>query len=275
MTRTSLRVQKTIRKSGSLSGVGLHSGKKVTMRFEPAGVGFGVRFFNKGKEIPKEVINTSRCTIIGDKESSLQTVEHLLAAISGLEITNLRIEADSTEVPAMDGSAIEFVRLFKALGIQEQTEPVQTLKIKEPIFCGEKGKALAAIPDEKFSIAYTLDYPHPFLREQIVDFDITADIFEKEIASARTFCTSVEAEEVRKRGLGLGANHKNTLVIGESGPIENQFRYPDECARHKVLDMMGDLSLLGFPLQVRVIGIRSGHTLNQQLVERIKEQQGR
>ncbi len=267
------RFQKTIAKAGSIVGLGIHSGKKTTLRLEPAPVGQGIQFFQKGVAVPETILNTSRCTSIGTGTLQVQTVEHLLAALSGLEITNIRIEVDGEEIPGLDGSALEFVNLFKNLGIEEQKEEAPVFKIKEPVFFYENQKALAAYPDDAFSVAYTLDYPHPLLRAQTVDFKLTPDTFVNQIAPARTFCTSREAEEVQKNGKGLGATLNNTLVIGDEGPLGNQFRFPDECARHKVLDIIGDLYLLGFPIQARVIGLRSGHSLNRKLVEYIKKQQ--
>ncbi|MBI2095885.1 MAG: UDP-3-O-acyl-N-acetylglucosamine deacetylase [Candidatus Omnitrophica bacterium] len=237
--------QKTVGKQGSVSGTGIHTGGKCTVVFEPAPPDSGVRFFRHGKRVgaraEKEnglaVAETSRSTTIGDGRQKVRTVEHLLAALSGLEICNVRVDVDGEEIPALDGSASEFVRFLKTLGAEE------------------------------FSVAYTLDYEHPFLRKQTVDFVVNPGVFERELAPARTFCLREEAPAMKARGLGLGATAENTLVISPGGATNDGLRYPDECARHKALDLLGDLNLLGVPLVGRVVGLRSGHSLNCRLVE--------
>ncbi len=266
--------QKTVGKRGSLSGVGIHTGKECTVVFDPAPADFGVQFFRRGKRIGENpsgvglsVTGASRCTVIGSEKENIRTVEHLLAALLGLEICNIRMEVDGEEIPILDGSAAAFVRFFKKLGITDQKVPRPRVKITEPIFCGEKHKALAVYPAEEFSVAYTLDYDHPLLRKQTVDFILSPKVFEREIAPARTFCTEEESRAVREGGLGLGADTTNTLVISENGVVENKFLFADECARHKVLDLLGDLNLLGVSIVGRVVGLRSGHSLNCRLVE--------
>jgi UDP-3-O-[3-hydroxymyristoyl] N-acetylglucosamine deacetylase/3-hydroxyacyl-[acyl-carrier-protein] dehydratase len=263
--------QKTIAAEGVLSGDGIHTGKPCQLRFKPAAAGFGVKFF-RNDCLVEGASDTARCTSIGSGENQVQTVEHLLAAIAGLGLTNVKVEVEGPEIPGLDGSALPFVTFLKTLGIVEQKAPRDVYKITEPIFCHEKNKALAVYPAEDFSVSYVLDYDHPLLRAQKVDFVLKTDCFEKEIAPARTFCTQKEALELKEKGFGGGADFKNTLVISENGPLENQFRFPEECARHKVLDLIGDLSLLGFGIKGRVVGLRSGHALNRKLVEEIKKQ---
>ncbi len=213
-----------------------------------------------------------RCTAIGTEKNQVKTVEHLLAALSGLGISNIQIHVDGPEIPGLDGSALPFVKLFKALGIRDQGVSKEVYRIKEPIFCHEPNKAIAIYPADEFRIAYILDYPHPDLKGQKADFVVTPEIFEKDIAPARTFCMGDEALMLKKRGFGSGADFQNTLVFGEKGVIQNELRFEDECARHKVLDVIGDLSLLGFSIFGRVVGIRSGHALNAKLVEEIRKQ---
>ncbi len=282
MSSSIYKFQRTIQKDGSLSGIGLHTGKNATLTFRPAKAGEGVRFYRGSKLVtdqpkistPSSSVqgNSLRCSAIGNGEDKILTVEHLLAALSGLGITNIRIEVEGPEVPGLDGSALPFVRFFKELGIQEQEEATQFYRIREPIFCYDKAKSICILPADEFSVSYVLDYDNPYLRDQKVDFTLTPDVFEKEIAPSRTFCTQEEALEVPKHGFGLGANADNTLIVKADGSHIKQLRYADECARHKVLDILGDFNLLGFPVLGRVVAIRSGHALNQQLVQAIKTQ---
>ena len=270
--------QKTISREGSLSGVGLHTGEPCEVFFKPLPVNSGVQFFHCGEMLDAfSGISRGglRCTAIGNGRNQIRTVEHLLAALLGLGISNIRIEVHGPEIPGLDGSALPFVKYLKELGIRDEATPKEVYRITEPIFCFDDQKAISIYPADELSVAYILDYPHPLLRNQRADFVVNADIFEKEIAPARTFCTEKEALELRKHGFGLGAAHENTLVIGETAVLNNnRLRFKDECARHKVLDIIGDLSLLGFSVTGRVVGIRSGHTLNGKLVEEIKKQRG-
>ena len=276
-SRAGFAYQKTITREGVLSGTGIHTGEPCKVVFKSAPVNSGIQFFHEGEQLDylsnaeEKDGNSLRCTAIGTKNNQVKTVEHLLAALSGLEISNIRIEVDGPEIPGLDGSALPFVEHLKSLGIHTQAERKETYKITEPIFCYENSKAIAIYPADQLSIAYILDYPHPSLSNQKVDFIMSPDVFEKEIAPARTFCTEKEAQELKK-SFGRGASYENTLVIGETGVINNQLRFKDECARHKALDIVGDLSLLGFSVVGRVIGIRSGHALNGKLVEQIKKQ---
>ncbi len=280
------KFQRTIKREGSFSGVGVHSGQKSTVFVKPASAHSGIRFFRNGSEIKtgSECIEDRessayrenlRCTSVGKGNDRILTVEHLSAALFGLEITNIDIHVDGPEIPVLDGSAKDFINFLEKLEPLDQPAPREIYKIKEPIFCYSDKSAVAIYPADEFSVAYTMDYDHPFLRNQKVDFCFKTGVFNKEIAPARTFCTEAEAGELKKLGFGLGANAENTLVIAESGLIDSDFRFPDECARHKVLDILGDLNLLGFSILGRVVGLRSGHALNQRLVEEIRKQKGR
>lgn len=280
MSSATYKQQRTIQKEGVLSGIGLHTGKKVQLTCKPALAYEGIRFYRAGKLISDLAQDATsfvsgdslRCSSIGRGDDRLLTVEHLLAALRGLGITNIRIEVEGPEVPGMDGSALPFVSFFKALGLQDQQEATQFYRVREPIFCYDKAKSICILPADEFSVSYVLDYDHPHLKDQKVDFVLSPDVFEKEIAPSRTFCTEAEALEVPKHGLGLGASVDNTLIVKVDGSHLKQLRYPDECARHKVLDILGDFNLLGFPVLGRVVAIRSGHALNQQLVQAIKKQ---
>lgn len=265
--------QKTIRKEGSISGVGLHSGERATVYFKPAPVGFGIQFFKNGRPV-KGITESIRCTAVGARSQQILTVEHVLAALHGLKITNIRMEVDGGEIPGLDGSALGFVRLFKKLGLKTQAAPSEVYEVKEPLFCSGPEKAISIFPASEFSIAYVLDYRVPYLEDQTVDFRITPEVFEREIAPARTFCTLEEARLLKKQGYGKGATAKNALVISKKGVVNNRLRFVDECARHKVLDILGDLALLGFFVRGRIVAIRSGHALNRELVDKIKKERG-
>lgn len=267
-----------------MEGIGLHTGEHSRVIFRPAPPDSGVRFFKNGIRVVDEISRENddlshkgglRCTSIGRAELQIQTVEHLLATLQGLGLTNIIIEVNGPEIPGMDGSSLPFVKLFKELGITEQPAQLNPYKIKEPIFCEDgSSKAIAIYPSEEFSISYMLDYDHPALRNQTYEFKYSQEEFETEIAPARTFCTEEEALELKKRGLGRGASYETTLVMSKNGPVNNTLRFRDECARHKVLDLLGDLYLLGYPLIGHVVALRSGHLLNQKLVDQIKKQRG-
>jgi UDP-3-O-[3-hydroxymyristoyl] N-acetylglucosamine deacetylase / 3-hydroxyacyl-[acyl-carrier-protein] dehydratase len=271
--------QKTLAGDGRLSGVGLHTGKPSSVVFRPTAPNSGIRFFRGGKPAvelsaggSRTATKNLRCSRIGEGETSILTVEHLLAALRGMGLTNLDIDVEGPEVPGLDGSALPFVELFKEIGIVDQSESSGFYRITEPIFCYDDLKSIAIYPAEEFSVSYLLDYEHPELRGQKVDFCLSPEAFESQIAPARTFCTDKEAAELQKSGFGLGANAENTLVVREDGSHRATMRFADECARHKVLDILGDLTLLGFPVIGRVVGVRSGHTLNQKLAEAIRMQ---
>jgi UDP-3-O-[3-hydroxymyristoyl] N-acetylglucosamine deacetylase/3-hydroxyacyl-[acyl-carrier-protein] dehydratase len=217
--------------------------------------------------------SVTRCTAIESKGVRIQTVEHLLAALAGLEIDNALIEIDGPEMPGMDGSSLEYVKAIESGGIQNLSLPRKYLDIKQPIVVSNENSSITIVPSKEFGISYTIDYDHPLLRNRTVSFDVDRDTFLKEIAPARTFCLESEALEIREKGLGKGADHQNTLVISEHGPLDNSFRFEDECARHKVLDIVGDLFLLGMPIRGRVYANKSGHFLNRTLISKIEQQQ--
>jgi len=272
--------QKTIGGTGCLSGTGLHTGKACSVTFKPAAPGSGIRFLRGGKSVADlrdarpHLQDGLRCSALGEGERRILTVEHVLACLNGLGITNLDVEVEGPELPGLDGSALPFARLFQELGLVEQRIPADVYRVKEPIVCYDKLKSIAIYPAEEFSVSYVLDYEHPHLKDQKVDFSLGPETFVKEIAPARTFCTEKEARELPKMGFGLGADADNTLIVRDDGSHRTGMRFQDECARHKVLDILGDLMLLGYPVVGRVVGLRSGHTLNQKLVEAIRSQRG-
>ena len=274
--------QRTIVKEVSLEGMGLHTANKAKITFKPAAEDIGIEFVRVDLQ-DKPVIKVSfdnllsqsrglRRSSVGRNDSEVHTIEHLMAAISGLGIDNLRIEIDGNEVPGLDGSSINFVELFLSAGIKEQDKQRLYFSVREPICVEEDGASIVAVPFDGFKISYTLDYDHPFLKTQFKSLNIDAGIFKTELAPARTFCIEEEASELRQQGVGKGANYENTLVVGRHGVVKNKLRFDDEFIRHKMLDLMGDLSLAGLPIKGHIIALRSGHSLNMKLVKKITQQ---
>jgi UDP-3-O-[3-hydroxymyristoyl] N-acetylglucosamine deacetylase/3-hydroxyacyl-[acyl-carrier-protein] dehydratase len=218
--------------------------------------------------------NPRRTTICGGT-AEVQTVEHLLATFCGLGIDNILIEIDNTEVPGLDGSALSYVEAIKRAGIVEQGVERRTYKIASPLWATDEDSSIVVLPFPEFKISYTLSYAHPALGSQFMDLIWNNETFEKEIAPARTFCLQEEADALIKSGLGKGANYENTLVVSETGVVKNKLRFENEFIRHKILDLVGDFYLLGMPIKGHVIAIKSGHTLNMKLVQKIKSQMER
>ena len=270
-------MQKTIAKEISLEGIGLHTGKQTHLRFIPRDTNQGITF--KRKDLPPGKIVSvgdfefglhQRRTSIAKDGVEIHTVEHLMAALWALSIDNIMIETDSPELPGLDGSAKGYYDCLKTAGIKEQSGARKSLKIKEPVWY-EKGEAFVGIfPGSGFKVSYILESPSPSIGVQSVSLELNGENFYKEIATARTFCLKEEAEMLLKMGFGKGADTKNTLVMDQNGPIDNILRFPDEPARHKILDLVGDLYLVGCPVEGRVIAIRSGHDLNIELVKMLK-----
>jgi len=274
--------QRTIKKPVELSGVGLHTGAHVNLKFKPAPTNTGINFIRVDiKDSPMvraDIANilsqdkSPRRTSIGFNSVEVHTIEHLMAALWALGIDNIIVEIDGPELPGLDGSAMGFIEILKKVGIEDQNAAKRVYHVRSPIWVEQDGAMIMVLPDNQFRISYTLNYEHPLLKAQYISFIPGEDIFEKEIATARTFCLEKEANELRKKGLGKGANYENTVVVGQNGVIENNLRFEDEFARHKILDLLGDLYLLGYSLKGHIVAMRSGHPLNMQLVERINTQ---
>lgn len=274
--------QKTIKNSVTLSGIGLHTGKPARMTIKPAGDNEGISFIRVdlpgSQKIQVSASNTvmdekvTRCTAVEAQGVRIYTIEHLMAALNGLGVDNVAVEINTEEIPGMDGSSLEFVKALKAAEIIEQRADKNIFVIQEPIVVANKTSTIVMAPDEKLNVSYTLDYDHPLLRSQFFSQSVDLTSFVKELAGARTFCLESEVNEIKARGLAKGANYQNTLVMSSRGPLENTLRFPNECARHKVLDIVGDLFLLGFPVKGAVFAVKSGHALNRVLVNKIEAQ---
>lgn len=273
--------QKTIAGQVSLSGIGIHTGNKVNITLKPAPAGAGVTFIRTDiASNPRIKANVqsfleakfSRRSSIGNTEVEVQTIEHLMASLSSLGIDNIDIEIDSNELPGMDGSAIKFVEALEKAGLAEQEAEKYIHIIKEPISIEEAGSSITVVPAKDFKISYTLDYDHPLLEAQFLEIPVNPESFKAQLAPARTFCLESEAADLQSKGLGRGANYDNTLVVGKTGVIKNQLRFKDEFVRHKILDLIGDLGLAACPIRGHVIALKSGHSLNLKIAQKIYEQ---
>ena len=270
-------LQQTTQKIVHCSGIGLHSGGPVKLRLVPAPIDTGIVFLRKTAKGPipvkvdgTKVIGTQLCTTIGENGTKVQTVEHLLAALSGLQINNLIIESDSAELPIMDGSAKPFVDLLLKAGIQSQGVPQSVLKITHPIEVKDGEKWIRIRPSWKFSVRCTIRFDHPLLAHQSCSFEPLSEDFVEWIAPARTFGFLEDVEALRTHGLARGGSLENAVVVGPNGVLNKEgLRFADEFVRHKILDILGDLSLLGMPILGEVEAYCSGHQLNTKLVSEI------
>ena len=279
--------QKTIKNPVSLSGIGIHTGNKAQITFKPAGINAGISFLRadlSGNPVIKvdcqNILETAsaqslRRTTLASGGAEVQTIEHLMAVLCGLQIDNLVIEIDNNEIPGMDGSGADFLDAFKKAEVVDQDALKKYYSVKEPIFVQEGASQAVILPANDFTICYTLNYDHPFLKSQYKELLLTPQAFEAEIACARTFCLKEEADDLQGMGLGRGASYQNTLVVSEKEVIKNTLRFPDEFVRHKILDLIGDLYVLGAPLKGRVVAIRSGHSLNIKLLKKIFQQKSK
>ncbi|MDR2050683.1 MAG: UDP-3-O-acyl-N-acetylglucosamine deacetylase [Deltaproteobacteria bacterium] len=270
--------QTTLKKPVQCSGVGLHSGKMVTMTMRPAEENSGINFYvttPQGSQRltprPELVIATGLATTIGNGSASVSTVEHLLASIRGLGVDNLRIDAHGGELPIMDGSAAPFVLLIKSAGIRRQNALRRILRVKKKFTHSSGDKSISVEPYAGFLVKYTIDFAHPRIGVQKMSLELTPESF-GEVARARTFGFLREVEALYARGLALGGSLDNSVVLDESDVVNpDGLRYPDEFVRHKILDFIGDMAMLDLPLQGRFTVSCSGHALNNQFLRLLNE----
>jgi UDP-3-O-[3-hydroxymyristoyl] N-acetylglucosamine deacetylase len=263
----------------SCTGIGLHSGNKVTLSLKPAPADFGIRFQRSdlgGLEVPATVTHIGGSQLqtgLTREAVSVETVEHLLAALTALGIDNVIVELNSPEVPIMDGSAAPFVYLIlNEAGVRKLTAPKKYLKVLRPISLSQGDKRIALYPSDHFKVTYSISFDHPLIRHQSRTMRITDETFVEEIAPARTFGFLKEVEMLRQRGLALGGSLDNAIVLGETGVLNNALRFEDEFVRHKILDAIGDLSLVGYPVIGHLVAHRAGHALHTAFAARILEQ---
>jgi len=264
----------TIKHPGSYEGVGLHSGELTKLTFYPADCGDGIIFFRSGKNRAERtairaslenVVDTSLAVTLGSAENNfqLQTVEHLLYALFVLGITDIAIEVEGgKEVPIADGSAGPFIRNLQQLELHQYAERVKPLVVTHPVSVTDGERYLVAMPAREFQISYYIDYPHPLLKNQAVQLSYDDLLFTKTIGFARTFGFMKDVEYLRSRGLAQGGSVDNAVIYMPDGTTLNDFRFERESVYHKILDLIGDLALVGRPIQGHILGARGGHALD-------------
>jgi UDP-3-O-[3-hydroxymyristoyl] N-acetylglucosamine deacetylase len=270
-----MELQHSVRKAVSCEGVGLHTGVAVTMTLRPGRPDEGVVFVVGPERVvvpvrPESLLNGHYATTIGVGGVQIQTVEHLLAAVRGLGIDNLVVELDGPELPAMDGSAAPFVGLLYAAGREAQVAVRRAaLRIEEPIRVGDEQRWIQITPGAELRVSYTLDHDHPAVGVQVASFVPTERVFVEELAPARTYGFLKDLELLRQQGLALGGSLSNAVVVGQERVLNGALRFRDEFVRHKILDVIGDLALLGRPVVGHVVARNAGHALNHLLVREI------
>ncbi len=278
-----IRQQRTIAKEFVIEGLGLHTGNTVKMRVKPAPPGTGIKFLrvdlNPAVEIPAVVTSipldatSYRNTTVSTGSAEIHTVEHVLATCYGLGIDNLLIEIDANEPPEpASGTYAAYVRAFEEAGTVNQGAPADVFTIDRAVTLKENGVEINAVPADDFRVSFTIQYDNPQIGTQYASFTVSPEVFEKEIAPARTFVMHDDVDKLRKLGLIKGGNLGNAIVFTRDGVMnEEALRFPDECVRHKILDLIGDLSLLGAPIRGHVHAVRSGHAANVRFVRKLWE----
>lgn len=262
--------QRTLAKSVSCSGIGLHSGKNVNLTVKPAPPNHGIKF--RRMDLPGKptitahfnmVVDTSLATVLGFNGFIVSTIEHLMSSLAGLAIDNALVEIDDYEVPIMDGSAAPFVDLLLSAGIEEQKAPRCFFVIKKPIRIDHNGKSVCIYPDPTYRITCTIDYSHPLIGNQTYTLEVCDKHYESEISPARTFGFLKELEYMQRYGLARGGSLDNAVVLGGDHIVnDGGLRFHDEFVRHKILDCIGDFSLIGIPMLGHVVASKSGHEFN-------------
>jgi len=276
-----LKLQKTIKSEGKIHGRGLFGGEETKLVFRPAPADSGITFVRTDVPEPVRIsavasnlAERSRRTTIKKGSVSIETVEHCLAVVNALEIDNVVVEVDGSELPAPDCSCAEYFKVLKRAGVVEQDVNRKEFVIKEPITITAGDACIYALPysDDGLSLTYDLDYGgHTGIGRQIFSCQLTPENFEKHLASARTFLLEAEAKQFQSRGVGTHISPRDILVINSDGPIKNSYRFPNECVRHKIVDLIGDLALVGRAVKGRIVAYKSGHALNQQLARKLYE----
>jgi len=276
-----LKLQKTIKSEGRIAGRGLFGGQEAKVVFRPASADTGVVFVRT--DVPEAVrisavapnlAERSRRTTIKKGSVSIETVEHCLASINAMEIDNVVIEVEGSELPAPDCSCAEYFRVLKQAGVVEQRIDRREFIISEPVSITAGDASVYALPymGDGLNITYDLDYGgHTGISRQVFSCRVTPSSFERNLAPARTFLLEAEARQFQARGMGKHIGPRDILVINSDGPIKNSYRFPDECVRHKIVDLIGDLALVGRQVKGRIVAYKSGHALNQKLAKKLYE----
>jgi UDP-3-O-[3-hydroxymyristoyl] N-acetylglucosamine deacetylase len=267
--------EQTIRSSVQCSGVGLHSGAPVSLQILPAPPGTGIVFRRTdldGFEIEatsRNVARVSYATSLMKKGVLISTTEHLLSAFIGLGLDNAIVELDNLELPILDGSALPFVELIRKVGIRKQRRPRKYMKILREFEMREGNKFISVYPADSYSISYSINFPHPLIGKETFQVELSNGSYLRNIAAARTFGSRADEKAMRNMGLIRGASRDNCIVLTRDGIENGPLRFADEFVRHKVLDLVGDLALLGKPIMGKVVADRAGHAMHTALVSRI------
>lgn len=273
--------RKTIKNTVEISGIGLHKGEEIKLTLKSDGDGQGIVFKrvdvadknNIVKVDYRNLFDLERGTNIRNEDDvKVHTIEHFLSALSVTGITDILVEISGNELPILDGSSAGFVKKLLEAEIVELEREIEPVVITEPvIFSDEKaGKYVIALPYDNFKISYTIDFNHSFLKSQYFEIEVNLENYMENIARCRTFAFDYEIEFLKKNNLALGGSLENAVVVGADGPLNPEgLRYPDEFVRHKILDIVGDLYVLGRPLQAHIIAIKAGHYVNSRLTEMI------
>ncbi len=280
-----MNLQQTIENEVKLSGKGLFTGQDVKITFKPAPENSGIVFLRTDLEIPlripaniKNLIERGRRTALKKGAETIETTEHCLAAVSALGIDNVIIEINASELPGFDGSSLEYFRTLKKTGLKVQNEPRTKIEITEPIAILDGESSIYALPskDDCLSVTFDMDYTaHTGIGRQLYTCQVSTDSYERNLASARTFLLEAEAMQLQAHGIGTHLSPREILVINSEGPIKNSFRFENECVRHKVVDLIGDLVLAGAPIVGKVVCYKSGHKQNHMLAEKLFELLGK
>ena len=268
-----LAYRRTLKREVACRGIGLHTGKPVRLALKPAPAGSGIVFVrtDRNVEIPASFENLAEldhATTLSREGVSIGTVEHLLSALRGLGIDDLRVEVDGPEVPILDGSAAPFVILIHEAGIKPLQAPREYIKVTKPVEVVFGAASARLEPADQLRVSYRIGFDHPLLRQQAISLRITPGTYVESIAPARTFGFLREVETLRRNGLARGGSLENAVVIGESGVL-NKLRFQDEFVRHKVLDVIGDLALLGHPVVAHLKAHKAGHAIHAALARKL------
>lgn len=269
--------QKTIQKPVTVDGVGLHTGKPARITFKPAPENSGVFFVRKDipglpalQAMSRNVKATQMATVLGSDIFAISTVEHCMAAVSASQIDNLVIELEGPEIPIGDGSALFFFNALQSVGAIEQNAFRKYFYITQPLYYSQGDKHAFAIPYNGFKLSCTIEFPHPAIKKQKIELDITTHSFSKELADARTFGFLKDVEALQKRGLALGGSLENAVVLDEEKVLNPEgLRYADEFVRHKAMDAIGDMTMLGAPVMGHIGLYKAGHDVMHEFVEKL------
>jgi UDP-3-O-[3-hydroxymyristoyl] N-acetylglucosamine deacetylase len=270
--------QQTVSSEISIHGVGMHSGKKVNVKIQPAKVNNGIKFIRSDVEdkniidaIWSNVSSTNLCTTISNEDGiSVSTIEHLMSALSGMHIDNANILIDNSEVPVMDGSSLPFVELLETSGVESQEIDRQIIIIKKEVIVSKNDSFVKISPNKQFSINFEIDFVSHLIKKQACQLQLVNGNYKSDISSARTFGFEKDVDYLRANGFALGGSLDNAVVVGDNNILnEEGLRFDDEFVRHKILDSIGDLYLAGKPIQGYFYGNKSGHFLNNQLLRKL------